>query len=492
MTVTLYPDQMELVDRVRESMRSHKSVLMQSPTGSGKSRMGAYIAESVLAKGGSVVFDVPMKELRKQISTTFRQTGIAHSFVAAGQRFDPFGSCWVTTTPTLANRLDRAPRAKVLILDETHNGGAARNRIVEHYKAMGAWIIGLSATPERLDGKGLDVWYDDMIEGQSIRWLIDNKRLSDYRLFNASKPDLSALRMSGQEYRQSDVAGFMESQNILIGDAVSHYQKLAMGKRNVAYCASIKHSQMVAEAFNEAGIPAAHIDGKMDDATRTRIIKAFARRELLCLTNADLLLYGFDLAASSDDDNAVVESISDLKPTMSKAMQFQKNGRALRLKPDGSDAVIMDHASNAFNPDGSVKHGFPCADQVWNWKGRDKRKGDGKERTIPVRQCGSCFFVHRPSPACPSCGNVYPIASRVLDQVEGELVEVTREQLAKVARAERQVQGRAQTFEGLLELERRKGNKRGWADRVWIGRGNSRHGLTQRRVKWEREVTSKG
>lgn len=472
MTVTLYPDQMELVDSVRASMRKHKSVLMQSPTGSGKSRMGAYIAESVIAKGGSVVFDVPMKELRKQISTTFRQSGIAHSFVAAGQRFDPFARCWVTTTPTLANRLDKAPRATVLILDETHNGGAARNRIVEHYKSIGAWIIGLSATPERLDGKGLDVWYDDMVEGKSIRWLIDNKRLSDYRLFNASKPDLSALRMSGEEYRQSDVAGFMESQNVLIGDAVSHYQKLAMGKRNVAYCASIKHSQMVAEAFNAAGIPAAHIDGKMDDATRTRIIKAFARRELLCVTNSDLLLYGWDLAASADDDNAVVETISDLKPTMSKAMQFQKNGRGLRLKPDGSIAVIMDHASNAFNPDGSVKHGFPCADQVWNWKGSDKRKGEGKEKTIPVRQCSQCFFVHRPSPACPSCGHVYPIASRVLEEVEGELVEVTREQAAMIAKKERQVQGKAQTLPELIELGKRKGykNPRAWAMKVMNGR----------------------
>lgn len=474
MPVSLYPDQMELVDRVRQSMRSNKSVLMQSPTGSGKSRMGAYIAASTLNKGGTVVFDVPMKELRKQISVTFRQSGIAHSFVAAGQRFDPFARCFVTTTPTLANRLDKAPPATVVILDETHNGGAARDRIVQHYKEQGAWIIGLSATPERLDGRGLDVWYDDMVEGQSIRWLIDNGRLSDYRLFNASKPDLSALRMSGSEYRQSDVAGFMEAQNVLTGDAVAHYKKLAMGKRNVAYCASIKHSMMVADAFNQAGIPSAHIDGKMNDAERIRIIKAFARRDLLCITNADLLLYGFDLAAAADDENAVVETISDLKPTMSKAMQFQKNGRALRAKPDGSKAVIMDHASNAFNPDGSVKHGLPCADQVWQWKGRERRKS-AAEKTVPVRQCSTCFFVHRPSPQCPSCGFVYPIASRVLEEVEGELVEVTREQLAQVAKAERQVQGRAQTLPELIELGKRRGmkNPHAWAKHVIKGRKRS-------------------
>lgn len=469
--ISLYPDQLELVNRVRASMAQHKSVLMQSPTGSGKSRMGAYIAAGAMAKGHSVVFDVPMKELRKQISTSFRNLGIQHSFVAAGSPYDPFARCWVTTTPTLANRLNKAPRAQVVILDETHNGGAARDRIVKHYKEQGAWIIGLSATPERLDGRGLDMWYDDMVEGQSIRWLIDAGRLSDYRLLTASKPDLSALRMSGDEYRQSDVAGFMESQNVLVGDAVSHYRKLAMGKRNVSYCASIKHSLMVTAAFNEAGIPSAHIDGKMSDAERLRIIKAFARREVLNISNADLLLYGFDLAAAADDEDAVVESISDLKPTMSKAMQFQKNGRALRLKPDGSDAVIMDHASNAFNPDGSVKHGFPCADQEWNWKGKVKRKADA-EKTIPVRQCTECFTVHRPTPKCPACGFVYPTNSRTVEQVEGELVEVTREQMQQVVKNERRIQGQAETLTDLIELGKRRGmkNPHGWARNVMKGR----------------------
>src|SRR5690606_8664295 len=210
---------------------------------------------------------------------------------------------------------------------------------------------------------------------------------------------------------------------------------------------------------------------KMSDAERLQIIKAFARREILNISNADLLLYGFDLAAAADDDDAVVESISDLKPTMSKASQFQKNGRALRLKPDGSDAVIMDHASNAFNPDGSVKHGFPCADQEWNWKGKVKRRADA-EKTIPVRQCTECFTVHRPTPACPACGFVYPTHSRTVEQVDGELVEVTREQMQQVVKNERRIQGQAETLTELIELGKRRGmkNPRAWAKHVMKGR----------------------
>lgn len=468
---SLFDDQMPLVQEVRSNLRSHRSVLLQSPTGSGKSRMGAWMTASSLNKGGSVWFDVPMKELRKQISNTFTELDIPHSFIASGQPYNGLSKCFVTTTATVANALDRVKPPTILILDEAHQGGAARNRLIDWALEHGVYIIHLTATPERLDGKAIRA--DVMVKGQSIRWLIDNKRLSDYRLFAPSQPDLSALRMAANgEYNQNDVAGFMESQAVLIGDAVKHYKQFAMGRRHISYCASIKHSHMVCQAFKDAGIPSAHIDGTMNDADRLRIIKAYARRELLHISNADLLLYGFDLAAASGDKNATVESISDLKPTMSKAMQWQKNGRALRYKPEA--ALIFDHAGNSFNADGSIKHGLPCRDVDWNWQGKERKKGQAAEKTIAVRQCpiseGGCGFVHRPSPACPSCGRVYPVAGRVLREEEGELLEISVREFTDVKKEERKLQGRAQTLEELKNLEKLKGYKPGWALKVYNGR----------------------
>lgn len=487
--ISLYQDQQEVVREVRAAFtEGHQTVILQSPTGSGKSRMGAYMVASAIAKGSTVLFDVPMKELRKQIANTFMDCGIDHSFIAAGQKYSPFSASWISTTPTIAGRLDRVPRIKFALIDEGHQGGEARDRLKEWLRNHGAKILILTATPERLDGKPIDATCNRIVMGKPIKWLIENKRLSDYRLFSPNQPDLSALRKtSSGEYNALDTAGFMESQTALIGDAVRHYKQLAMGMRNVSYCASIKHSQMVCQMFNDAGIPSAHIDGSMSDDERAKIIKAFARREVLNMCNADLLLYGFDLAASSGDNNAVVESISDLKPTMSKAMQFQKIGRALRMKSNA--AVIMDHAGNTFNPDGSAKHGLPCTPVDWQWRGRKKRLGEGKEKTIPVRQCPACYMVHRPAPQCIACGHVYEVRSRVLETVEGELQEISKDALAVVAKKERQLQGRADTFEALLELERRRGNKRGWAENVWIARGNSKYGLAERRAKWRASVS---
>lgn len=468
---SLYDDQMPLIESVRSEFRSHRSVLLQSPTGSGKSRMGAYMTASALNKGGRVWFDVPMKELRKQISNTFCDLGIRHSFIASGQPYDPFAKCHVTTTQTVSGRLDKLVPPTLAFLDEGHQGGSERNRLIDWLESYGCRIVIMTATPERLDGKPIRA--DVMVNGQSIRWLIDNKRLSDYRLFAPSTPDLSVLRQSSNgDYNQSDTASFMESQTVLIGDAVKHYKQFAMGKKHISYCASIKHSLMVCQAFKDAGIPSAHMDGNMSDDERLRIIKAYARGELWHVSNSDLLLYGFDLAASSGDKNAVVESISDLKPTMSKAMQWQKNGRALRYKAEA--ALLFDHAGNTFNADGSMKHGLPCREVEWNWQGKDRKKGQAAEKVVAVRQCpigeGGCGFVHRPSPACPNCCRVYPVAGRMLKEEDGDLMEISLEDFKDVQKEERKLQGRAQTLDELLKLEKLKGYKRGWAMKVYNGR----------------------
>lgn len=471
---SLYPDQMEIVNEVRDAFRTHQTVILQSPTGSGKSRMGAYMAASSLARGNTVLFDVPMKELRKQIGQTFRDVGIDHSYIASGQRFNPFSHCWISTTPTIQGRLDRTPPIKFALIDEGHQGGAGRDKLKSWLRAQGAKILILTATPERLDGKPVDSDCDCLVMGKSIEWLIDNKRLGDYRLFTPNQPDLSALRRTASgEYNESDAASFMESQSVITGDAVRHYKNLAMGKRNVSYCVSVKHSQMVTQAFRDAGIPSAHIDGSMSDAERDKIIRAYARREILNLSNCDLLLYGFDLAQASGDKNAVVESISDLKPTMSKAMQFQKVGRALRYKD--YPAILCDHAGNTFNPDGSVKHGRPIDPVDWQWKGRIKRLGEGGSKSIPVRQCSVCYGVMRPKPICQFCGHVFPISERTISEVDGDLIEVSREVFEQVKREERMNQGRAKTLPELIELGKRRGvsNPVYWAKKVFEGRRKS-------------------
>jgi len=257
------------------------------------------------------------------------------------------------------------------------------------------------------------------------------------------------------------LASFMEHENVLIGDAVRHYQSHAAGKLNITFCTSIKHSQMTADMFNVAGIPSVHMDGETPEDDRKRMARAFAKRELMNICSVDLLCFGYDLASASGVKDAVIESISDLRPTKSRPLQRQKNGRVLRYKD--YPAIILDHSGNA------ALHGMPCEDVEWTLQGRKKNVAGDDEKAIPVRQCPQCYYVDRPSPSCKNCGHVYEIDSRMVEHIDGELQEVTKEQYEqllieneKKKKEARQTVGRAKTIAELQEIAKERGYAPGW------------------------------
>lgn len=454
--IELFPDQSASIEKLRESLRRHKSVLLQGETGSGKSVMAAYMIAGSRAKNLRSAFVVPRKDLLYQMSHTFNAFDIPHSFVADGRQFNPYSTTHICTVGTLVNRLTKI-QPNIVFIDECHYGGTQLNKIISYYRSVGAWIIGLSATPEKTNGSGLDEYYDDIVVGPTIRELIRLKRLSDYRLFAPSRPDLSGVKITAGEYNQTQLASAMETQTVITGDAIKHYKAHAEGKLNITFCTSIKHSEMTAVAFRDAGVPTAHMDGETPDEERRAIARAFARRELMNICSVDLLCFGYDLASASGVKGAVIESISDLRPTKSRPLQRQKNGRALRYKD--APAIILDHSGNA------MEHGMPCAEIEWSLEGRKKREGG--EKAVAVRQCPGCYYCHAPAPVCPNCGHEYPVQSRMVEEVDGELVELDR-----LAMAKKIEQGKADSLDSLIEVGRKRGmaNPRGWAIHVLQGR----------------------
>jgi superfamily II DNA or RNA helicase len=350
--------------------------------------------------------------------------------------------------------LDDAPKLDVLFVDEAHFGGAELDRVIRHYQAQGSWVIGLSATPMKTSGQGMGDWYDTMVQGPSIRWLMDNGRLSGYRLFAPDVPDLSGIKTVAGDYAKGQLADYMEHDRVLIGNAARHYAKHAMGRLDVVFCTSIKHAEITCQVFKDAGIAASYVHGKLDDAEIAKRVKAFARREILALCSVDLLTFGFDLSQAAGMD-VTVECLSDLRPTKSLPLQLQKWGRALRMK--SQPAMIFDHAGNS-RPD---MHGLPDSEREWTLEGKKKRNGCD-ERTEPTRQCPECYFVHRPTPLCPNCGFQYPVMAREVEEVEGELREVTdcatmkpKQEIGMIARTE--------GLRGLMEYGKQRGYKPTWA-----------------------------
>jgi superfamily II DNA or RNA helicase len=451
--IALRPYQQAMLDAARTSYRAgHRAVLFNLPTGGGKTVTASTVVHGAALKGRRVWWLAHRRELSEQASQTFHNLDIPHGMVNAGRVTDPAALVQVASIQTIARRHDRLPAPDLIVFDECHHIGAAQwEALFNAYPA--AKILGLTATPWRLDGQGLGKWFSEMITGPTVADLIANGSLSPYRLFAPATPDLAGVGTVAGDYKRGALSAAMNKPAI-VGDAIGHYRRLCDGKRAVAFAAGVENSRAIAAQFNFAGIPAEHVDGSMPAEMRDAAVARFRRGETLILSNADLFGEGFDVPA--------IEAAILLRPTQSLSLYLQQVGRALRPAPGKSEAIILDHAGN------SIKHGLP--DDVREWSLTDREKRARREVSeVPVRQCEECFFVYRPAPSCPCCGHTPAVKAREIEVIEGTLEEVSRK--AEQAKRERWAEEReCDTLADWQALGRARGYKSGWAYARWQAR----------------------
>lgn len=452
MTFTLRGYQRELIEAARGEIRAGaRSPLLVLPTGGGKTAISADIMGSAARKGRRSVFVVHRRELVIQTSRTFDKVGIEHGIIAAGFSPTPRASVQIASIQTLAKRgLPWSP--DMIVFDEAHHiASETWDQLFAKYPL--AVRLGVTATPMRLDGRGLGDWFDAMVEGPTVRWLIENGYLSNYKIFAPSTPDMTGVRTRAGDWATKEVADKMDRPSIT-GDAIAHYRKLCDGARAIVFATNIEHSQHIVEQFRASGYPAAHLDGKTDRAVRDATLAKFATGEIRILSNVDLFGEGFDVPA--------IEACILLRPTQSTGLYLQQVGRALRVSEGKSHAVILDHAGNA------LRHGMPDEIREWNLETREKRKRAASDAPL-IKQCPECFAVHDPAPHCPHCGHQYEVQKREIIQREGELIELSEEMIKR--NKQREV-GRARSLEDLIALAtaRQYKNPAAWARHVYSAR----------------------
>lgn len=469
----LYPDQERYVADIRAAFRTHRAVLGQAPTGYGKTQVSAYIAKSAAEKGKRVYFTVHRKNLITQTSRTFHNWGIPHGVIAAGypQRLNE--AVQVVSINTLLRRLGKIPRCDLMVVDECHLACSDTwTEVLGYFKKYDARLLGNTATPARLDGKPLAEHFDVIVQGPSVRELIDAGRLSDYVIYAPSEElDLTGVRTQHGDYATRDLEVVVEKSKV-VGDAVEHYRKLALGKRALAFCVSIRHSKHVVEQFQAAGISAAHIDGDTPDDERKRIIAAFANGSVHVLSNVELVTTGFDLSAQVGRD-VPVEAAIMLRPTMSLTLWLQMIGRCLRKKD--YPAIIADHVN------GSGRHGFPDDEREWSLEGRKRRSKSEAVEVAATKRCEKCFAVYRPSlERCPVCGFEAQIKSRLPDHAEGELKRVDTEELRQRRERWKKEKG-ARSLEDWVKIAIEQGHKPAWGGIRWALRHGHKPNTQQSR-----------
>lgn len=446
MSITLRPYQTTLVERTRANfIVGKRAQLLVLPTGGGKTVCFSYMAGAAKAKGLTVWILAHRVELLEQISKTLRAFGIAHGMIAPGFVGDRRQQVQVASVFTLARRLDRYAAPDLIIVDEAHHAIAKSTwgTVIQAFPS--AKLLGVTATPIRLAGEGLGDLFEVMVQGPTVADLIEQGALSPYRLFAPSGVDLSGVHSKMGDFVRGELAGAMDKRSIT-GDAVSHYTKLAPGKRAIAFCVSVEHAEHVAAQFREAGIPAASIDGGMDKALRQSVLASFTAGDLRVLTSCDLVSEGFDVPA--------IEVAILLRPTQSLGLYLQQVGRALRTFPGKQEAIILDHAGNV------KRHGLPDEDRLWSLDGKAKKRA-AKPSEVPVKTCPQCFATVAAAATDCLCGHHFVAQARVIDHVEGNLEEVNVEQARREAR---QAQGRAQSMEDLVSIGEQRGMKR---PRLW-------------------------
>jgi DNA repair protein RadD len=388
----LRPYQEEAVKRIRAAYEDRaRRILFQLPTGGGKTIVFSYILAGAAQRGRRVLVLTHRQEIADQVEAPLTMADVAYGKIAAGiAESDETVQLASVATLARAKRLERwRGWADLVVVDEAHHcvAGSWASVLVSQ---GGAKILGVTATPERLDGRGLGEIFDHMVVGPQVAELTKAGFLSPATVFEpiAGGPDMSGAKIRAGDYAVEDLRQAMDG--VVIGAAVDEYVRICPGVPAVAFCIDVAHSRAVAQRFNEADIAAAHVDGDSSPADRRAAIAALGSGDLKVLTNCGLISEGVDVPS--------IGAAILLKPTASLALYMQQVGRALRPSPGKTRALVLDFSGNC------ARHGLPDAQRAWSLDSKPttkRERGDGPG----LRHCKACRVLNRAGARqCANCG----------------------------------------------------------------------------------------
>ena len=421
--------------------QGYKRPLVVLPCGGGKSYLFAEMARNTQ---GEVLILTHRRELLSQHNELLSNLGI---------------NARASMVLTEANRLGQYQRPALIITDEAHlSRSNSWMKVLDYYNTF---TVGFTATPVRLDGKPLGDMYDTLVEGVSVRWLIDHQRLAPFEYYAPTAVDTDSLRVQAGDYVIRDMEQLMADRAIY-SDVLKSWQRLAGNEKTIAYCVSVKHARETAEMFCAAGCRAQAIDGSTPDKQREDIMQRFRNGDIQILCNVGIISEGISI-----DD---VTCCLLLRPTESHALFWQQAMRCMRYQP-GKVAKIIDCVGNY------LRNPLPDADVQWSLTSSPKKQKPLDDNgDFFIRMCPACFKVFKTAPACPYCSQPYPLHPRELKaREEIELARITAEEAAKAEAARkraRREQGQAQSFEELVKIAKQRGYKNPafWASQVLRGR----------------------
>jgi superfamily II DNA or RNA helicase len=347
-----YAHQKEILEDLRRERDEYKSYknLVVAATGTGKTMIAAFDYKDFAKQGNKkLLFLAHRKEILIQSLHTFR----------AVLKDQNFGDLWVdgdqpsqidfvfASVQTLNSREKfkglSSSHYDYIVIDESHHSSAnSYLRILEHFHP--AILLGLTATPERMDGKNIQEYFNQRIASEiRLADAIHRKLLSPFHYFGVTDPEhLNHLKWSRGGYEISELENVYtkSKQRVqIIIDAMKRYLKDLDTFKAIGFCVSIKHADFMADAFNKVGIKSISLHSGSDEKSRNVAKKELQNGEINCIFTVDLFNEGVDIPD--------IDTVLFLRPTESVTVFIQQLGRGLRISDNKDALTVLDFVGQA-------------------------------------------------------------------------------------------------------------------------------------------------
>ena len=519
MSIELRDYQVKLIQDIYSGWSmGHRNVMAVSPTGSGKAFTLCTLAQELAySHRMETTIKVHRKELISQLCMSLAQLGVYHNVIAqkdtileiieqqrreyGASYYQPNSPITVVSVDTLLSRKEKykewGERQKVWILDEAAhqlkgNKWGKATEIMPN--AIG---VGFTATPQRLDKKGLGRHafglFDTMVTGPTVRYLIDKGYLSQYKVVVPPSQYREFLKEDNNDKSDytHEAREYASIHSGITGDVVDNYIKFINGKQAIVFADSLKAGMLMEANFKDKGITAKLLAGDTPSKERLMGVNDYRSGKIKVLINVDLFDEGFDVPGT----DAVIMA----RPTKSLGKYLQMCGRSLRVAKGKDFAVLIDHVGN-------IKyHELPDKIRRWTLDNIVRKR----ERVNLIRICGNTMCnapFDRALFICPYCGHEDHKTVRApgerepreeLEMVDGDLELLDPETIRalersidledpdalaeRVSRAAGHVAGMAARKKQNERIDMQKVLAQTIAD--WAGVQKQTHGYTDRSIK---------
>lgn len=345
-----YAYQKEILENLQAERKvfNRNKNLVVAATGVGKTVISAFDYKKFRDENprARLLFVAHREEILKKSRDTFRYICKDLNFgelLVGNSKPDSIGNLFVSIQSLNSSKLLERTTPDFydyIVIDEVHHGAAkSYQKLLEFYKPK--VLLGLTATPERMDGADITKYFDKrMAYEMRLPEAIDNKLLCPFQYFGVSDfVDLSKLKWTRGGYETSELENvFVLDAEIakrrakeIIQNTIKYVDDMDDVKA-LGFCVSIKHAEFMAEEFNNAGIPSVALTGNSDKELRNDISNKLISGEIKIIFTVDLFNEGVDIPQ--------INTVLFLRPTESLTVFLQQLGRGLRIC-EGKDCLTV-------------------------------------------------------------------------------------------------------------------------------------------------------